>query len=181
VNAATGAVTGPNAGAFLIDNGNASAINIGGTTGTTLNLGRTGQTQALLGNGTVAGTLGVTGATTLTGALTANGAASFTSTVKVGSTGTALTEIRTGTCSIVDTSIPPQNSAATTCTIAGGVQDLLTNGYVIEVSPRTALPGFVVYTVGAPTTTAIVLQWSNPDQNGAHPTGAITFNWFAVR
>ena len=33
-------------------------INIGGTTATTLNLGRTGQTQALLGNVTVAGTSG---------------------------------------------------------------------------------------------------------------------------
>jgi hypothetical protein len=61
VDATTGAVTGPNTGAFVLDNGNASSIDIGGTTATTLNLGRTGQTQALLGNATVAGTLNVAG------------------------------------------------------------------------------------------------------------------------
>jgi len=61
INATTGAITGPNAGAFSIDNGNASAINIGGTTATTVNIGRSDQIQALLGNATVAGTLGVGG------------------------------------------------------------------------------------------------------------------------
>jgi hypothetical protein len=61
VNATTGALTGPNTGSFAIDNGNGSSIDIGGTTATTLNLGRSGQTQALLGNGTVAGTLNVAG------------------------------------------------------------------------------------------------------------------------
>lgn len=40
---------------------------IGGTNITTLNLGRSGQTQALLGNATVAGTLGVAGLTAATG------------------------------------------------------------------------------------------------------------------
>ena len=50
-------ITGPIAGAFTIDNGNPSAINIGGSTAATLNLGKSGQTQALLGNVTVAGTL----------------------------------------------------------------------------------------------------------------------------
>ena len=39
---------------FLLSGVN--AISIGGASATTLNLGRTGQTQALLGNGTVAGT-----------------------------------------------------------------------------------------------------------------------------
>jgi hypothetical protein len=50
-------ITGPIAGAFTIDNGNPSAINIGGSTAATLNLGKSGQIQALLGNVTVAGTL----------------------------------------------------------------------------------------------------------------------------
>lgn len=48
-----------------IDADGAGTLSIGGTDATTLNLGRTGQTQALLGDATVAGTLDVTGTTTL--------------------------------------------------------------------------------------------------------------------
>lgn len=66
-------ITGPASGAFSIDNGNASAINIGGNTLATLNLGRAGQTQALLGNVTIAGTLGVSGAATLSSTLGVTG------------------------------------------------------------------------------------------------------------
>jgi hypothetical protein len=73
-----GALTGPTAANFTIDSGGANTIAIGGTNATTLNLGRSGQTQALLGNGTVAGTFGVTGNTTLSGALTGPTAANFT-------------------------------------------------------------------------------------------------------
>lgn len=69
----SGDILGPTSGVFSIDNSNASAINIGGATATTLNLGRSGQTQALLGNVTVAGTLGVTGATTLSSTLAVTG------------------------------------------------------------------------------------------------------------
>jgi hypothetical protein len=182
-----GTLTGPAAATFTIDSGGVNAINIGGTNATTLNLGKSGQTQALLGNGTVAGTLGVTGATTLTGTLTANAAATFNSTVKVGSTGTALNEVRTGTCSIPGTTVNGFGSGgnpglAITCTIAGGAQDLLTNNYAITVSPRTAIPNYLSYTVSAPTTSNIVLWWINVDAAGTnHTTGAITFNWVAVR
>jgi hypothetical protein len=70
-------LTGPAAAIFYIDNGGANAINIGGTTATTLNLGRTGQIQALLGDGTVAGTLGITGLTTVTGGISGPAAAAL--------------------------------------------------------------------------------------------------------
>ncbi|HUG06626.1 MAG TPA: response regulator [Candidatus Limnocylindria bacterium] len=79
----SGTLTGPAAATFAIDSGGANAISIGGTTATTLNLGRSGQTQALLGNATVAGTLGVTGATTLSSTLGVTGATTLSSTLGV--------------------------------------------------------------------------------------------------
>jgi hypothetical protein len=88
VNATTGAVTGPNTGAFSLDNGNASAINIGGTTATTVNIGRSGQTQALLGNVTVAGT--VTGPAAAAFTIDAGGA----NTIDIG--GTTATTLNLG-------------------------------------------------------------------------------------
>lgn len=48
-----------------IDRESTGALAIGATNATTINIGRSGQTQALLGNATVAGTLGITGATTI--------------------------------------------------------------------------------------------------------------------
>jgi hypothetical protein len=57
----TGGLVGPASAAFLVDSTGLQNINIGGTSGATLNLGRTGQIQALLGNVTVGGTLAVTG------------------------------------------------------------------------------------------------------------------------
>src|SRR5207244_2951404 len=74
-------VTGPSSGSFAIDAGGAIPLNVGGTTATTLNLGRSGQTQALLGNATVAGTFAVTGTSTHTGAAT------FSSTITGPSSG----------------------------------------------------------------------------------------------
>lgn len=53
--------------AYALDVASAGVLNLGTTTATTVNIGRSGQTQALLGNATVAGTLNVTGASTLTG------------------------------------------------------------------------------------------------------------------
>lgn len=55
--------------AYALDAASTGVLNIGTTTATTINIGRSGQTQALLGNATVAGTLSVTGISTLTGNL----------------------------------------------------------------------------------------------------------------
>jgi hypothetical protein len=117
INAGTGAITGPTTAAaqFSIDNGNASAINIGGTTATTLNLGRSGQTQALLGNATVAGTLGVTGNTTLSGTLGVTGATTLSSTLGV-----------TGNTTLGGTLTGP--SAAAFSIDAGGAQNINIGG-----------------------------------------------------
>ena len=90
-------ITGPIAGAFTIDNGNPSAINIGGSTAATLNLGMSGQIQALLGNVTIAGTLGVTGGTTLSSTLGVTGPTTLSSTLGVtGATTLSSTLVVTG-------------------------------------------------------------------------------------
>jgi hypothetical protein len=68
---ATGGVTsGANItvpAAYALDVAATGVLNLGTTTATTINIGRSGQTQALLGNATVAGTLTVTGVSALTG------------------------------------------------------------------------------------------------------------------
>jgi len=72
------------------------------------------------------------------------------------------------------------SSATTTCTITGGSQDLRTNNFAISVTPRSAIPAGITYQVDFPSTTAIIIRWSNV--TGANvSTGAITFNWTAVR
>ena len=58
----TGGIAGPAAAALVIDATGTQTINLGGaSTTTTINIGRATQLAALLGNVTVAGTLGVTG------------------------------------------------------------------------------------------------------------------------
>jgi hypothetical protein len=57
----TGGIAGPAAAALVIDATGAQNIDIGGANATTINIGRATQLAALLGNVTVAGTLGVTG------------------------------------------------------------------------------------------------------------------------
>ncbi|MBI3442636.1 MAG: hypothetical protein HY007_02630 [Candidatus Sungbacteria bacterium] len=72
VTATGGVVSGANVtvpAAYSLDAASTGVLNIGTTTATTINIGRSGQIQALLGNATVAGTLGVTGVTTHTGNL----------------------------------------------------------------------------------------------------------------
>ena len=56
-----GTITGPTSGTFAIDNGSAAPITIGGATATSIDIGRSGQAQNLLGNATVSGNLGVNG------------------------------------------------------------------------------------------------------------------------
>ncbi len=61
--ATSGNITVPAGYAF--DTAAAGVLNIGTSTATTINIGQPSQVVALLGNATVAGTLGVTGATSL--------------------------------------------------------------------------------------------------------------------
>ena len=127
-------ITGPAAGAFSIDNGNAAAINIGGTTATTLNLGRLGQTQALLGNGTVAGTFAVTGATTLSSTLAVTGATTFTGNTTHGGTITgpagAAFAIDSGGVNVNALTIGGANATTLNLGRTGQIQALLGNGTV---------------------------------------------------
>src|SRR5206468_3157759 len=88
----SGTLTGPSSGSFAVDAGGAIPLNLGGTTATTLNLRRTGQTQALLGNATIAGTLQLQSFTA--GALKTN-ATGQVSAVAPGTAGNVLTS--TGT------------------------------------------------------------------------------------
>ncbi|HMC71241.1 MAG TPA: hypothetical protein VKJ07_18945, partial [Mycobacteriales bacterium] len=57
----TGGIAGPAAAALVIDATGAQNITLGGANATTISIGRATQLAALLGNVTVAGTLGVTG------------------------------------------------------------------------------------------------------------------------
>jgi len=233
----TGGIAGPAAAALVIDTTGAQNINIGGTNATTINIGRAAQLQALLGNVTVAGTLGVTGdfsvntnkftvaaatgntvvggtlsgsgatgfgidssanqpltlgtaatttsvtisragqTTTVAGLLTVTGNSTFNGTVKVGSTGTALTEVRTGTCTIPATNIGVGATVQTICTIAGGNQNL--QAYTVSMSPNGAVPASLVWSIDQPSTTALIIRWAST--NGTPNTGALTFRWTAVR
>jgi FlaG/FlaF family flagellin (archaellin) len=114
----------------------------------------------------------VTGNTTLNGTTTANG------TVQVGSTGTPLNEIRTGTCSNPNTQLGESDSADVTCTIAGN-PDL--RNFTISLTPNSAPPRYLSYSVGLTTSTAIVIHWVNIQPGALVNTGAITFKWVAVR
>ncbi|HEX9506613.1 MAG TPA: hypothetical protein VGA62_11485, partial [Acidimicrobiia bacterium] len=137
INSATGAITGPTtaATAFSIDNGNASAINIGGTTATTLNLGRSGQTQALLGNVTVAGTLAVTGNTTHAGSITIGGGTPILKHISVLADGVGSDPAQPN---IVSTAA--QTCANTSVTLAAGTAAV--GDTVIGTPNGTVLPGF---------------------------------------
>jgi hypothetical protein len=233
----TGGIAGPAAAALVIDATGAQNINIGGTSATTINIGRATQLQALLGNVTVAGTLGVTNdfsintnkftvaaatgntvvggtlsgsgaaglaidssvnqplavgtaatttavtisragqTTTVAGLLTVTGNTTFNGTAQVGSTGTALTEIRTGTCSIPATNVAVGGTVQTICTITGGNQNL--QAYTVSMSPNGAVPANLVWSIDQPSATALIIRWASA--NGTPSTGALTFRWTAVR
>jgi hypothetical protein len=150
-------ITGPASGAFSIDNGNGSAINIGGTTATTLNLGRSGQTQALLGNTTVAGTLNVSGVTTATGGL------------KISSTGATIL------AHLSQTYTPNPNFGSVAYGACADLSQTLTGaalGDQVVVSANrsytagTTLSGFVSIA------NTVVLRWCNLNGAAVDPDGA---------
>jgi hypothetical protein len=240
----TGGIAGPAAAALVIDAAATQNINIGGTNTATVNIGRSGQLQALLGNVTVAGTLGVTGnfsvntnkftvtaatgntliggtltgsgatgfaidssvnqpltvgtaATTtsvtisragqtttvaglltVTGNTTLNGTTTANGTVRIGSTGTPLNEIRTGTCTIVNTAVAGLATVTTPCTIVGGNQDL--TAYTVSVIPTTTPPAGLVWTSDTPSATQIQIRWASATAAMINTT-ALTFRWTAVR
>lgn len=81
-----------------------SALNVGTTTQTgTVNIGRTGQAAAVLGNATIAGTLGVTGNTTLAvlgaGATTVNSLTCTTTATITGTLGAGASTLASLVCS----------------------------------------------------------------------------------
>jgi len=105
-----GTITGPAAGVFTIDNGNASAINIGGGTAAPVNLSQAGQTTAIKGAATIAQTLGVTGDLTV-------GSNKFVVTATTGNTAIAGdVNVNSGKFS---------TAAATGNTIVGGTLSIL--------------------------------------------------------
>ena len=155
-----GALTGSNATAFLIDSSATLPLKLGtASTTTSVTISRSGQT------------------TTVAGLLVVTGSATFNGTVQVGSTGTALTEIRTGTCSVANTSITKNATTVTACTIIGTPN---LQAFTIFVSPQSAPPTGISWTVDFPSTTAINIRWDNPGAANINST-AITFNWTAVR
>jgi hypothetical protein len=58
--------------------------------------------------------------------------------------------------------------------------DLATNNFQVTISPQTTVPTALVYSVGDVTTTNIVIIWANATAAN-QATGALTFNWVAVR
>jgi hypothetical protein len=239
-----GGISGPAAAALVIDAAAAQNINIGGTNAVTVNIGRLGQLQALLGNVTVGGTLGVTGnfsvntnkftvaaatgntliggtltgsgatgfaidssvnqplqvgtaATTtsvtisragqtttvaglltVTGNTTLNGTTTANGTVQIGSTGTPLNEIRTGTCTVLATAIAGLTSQNTPCMIVGGPQDL--TAFTVTVIPTTTPPTGLVWNTDLSTTALIQIRWASAAGTTINTT-ALTFRWTAVR
>jgi hypothetical protein len=234
----TGGIAGPAAAALVIDATGAQNVTIGGTNATTISIGRAGQLQALLGNVTVAGTLGVTGnfsintnkftvnagtgdtlvggtltgsgatgfaidssvnqpltvgtaatttsvtisragqTTTVAGLLTVTGNTTLNGTVRVGSTGTPLNEIRTGTCTVANTTIVGLTSVTTPCTIVGGNQDL--TAYTVTVIPTTTPPTGLVWSTDVPSATQIQIRWASAAGANIN-SGNLTFRWTAVR
>jgi hypothetical protein len=227
-----GGIAGPTAAALIIDATGAQNITIGGTSATTLNLGRIGQLQALLGNVTVAGTLGVTGDlavntsrftvaaatgnTVIGGTLVGSNAGGFlidasgsqpisigttagtsgvtisrsgqlttvagnaqvSGTFKLSATGTALTEMRSGTCTIANTSIAGLSTVVTPCTIVGGAQDL--SAFAVSVTPTSTPPAGLLWSLDTPSATQIQIRWG-PATATTISTGILTFRWSAVR
>ena len=96
----------------------------------------------------------------------------------VASTGTALTEMRTGTCTIPATAVAAGATVKTTCTIVGGTQNL--QAYTVSLIPSSGTPANnLLWSVDQPSTTAIIIRWASVA--GTPNTGALTFRWFAVR
>jgi hypothetical protein len=168
-----GTLTGPAAATFTIDSGGANAINIGGVNGTTLNLGRSGQAQALLGNGTVAGSLGVTGATTLSSTLAVNNLTTATGGIKMGGAGTTILAHYSVTASLSFGTITPglcstlpitvTNAAvgdtvlATPAGVAGGAETLPTPWQAWVSASNTVSVRLCNYSVG--NVTAAIENW----------------------
>ena len=144
------------------------ALGIGTATGTTLTLGRTGQTQALAGNATVAGTLGVTG---IADVATIDRAG----TIGIGTTsGTTVTVGRSGQT----LAIPGAIASADIAVIdrAGTIGIGTTSGTTITIG-RTgqtlSLPGTVSMSVDA-TTATVGSNWSATANSVRRTAGVVT-------
>jgi hypothetical protein len=147
-----GSLTGNNATGFLIDASGTQPISIGtgaGTSGVTLS--RSGQLTTVAGNAQVNGTF------------------------QLASTGSALTEMRTGTCSIAATAVAALASVKTNCPVA---QDL--SAYTVSIVPTTTPANGLLWQVDTSVNPNIVIRWSTITGAGGN-TGALTFRWFAVR
>src|SRR3989344_355563 len=181
---AGGTITVP--AAYSLDTAAAGRLNIGTTTATSITIGRSGQTAALLGDSTVAGTLGVTGATTL---------ASTTATeFKVGQVGTSLTRVVAGYCvtasaSIAAATFPAStgNFATTTstflsCTPSGGASVLSGTGDRVFVSATSSLPSYVLIQSASSTAGNLIsVQVVNTSTSTPVAATIYAFNFFAFQ
>jgi hypothetical protein len=152
-----GTITGPASAAFTIDSGGANVINLGGANATTLNLGRSAQTQALLGNATVAGTL------TSTGQINANG------NLRIGATGTPILLHLSQTYALNFASLGQNScvdSAASTLTGAA-------LGDTVEVNVNAAWQANLSLSAYVSAANTVKVRWCNVDQAGSpDPDGA---------
>lgn len=159
---------------YSIDASSSGVLNIGTTTATTINIGRSGQVAALAGNATVAGTLGVTGATTL---------ASTTATgMKVGQLGTRMTQIVSGYCVTAAAAITASTTTMLTCTPSAGASLLGATDRVM-VMATSSLPGRV-YLSSASSTAAGTIQvnaYNTAIDAGTVGSAIYAFNFWAFR
>jgi len=135
-------------------------LNIGTTTATTINIGRSGQVVAQLGNSTVAGTLGVTGATTLSSTLGVTGVTTLTyaSSTALTVSGTAFGgKLLVGTSTPSDANITAEFYKTGTSTISIDTNST-DKGSCIKLKNSagttvycTVLPGGTTFTCGTDT------------------------------
>ncbi|MBI4224756.1 MAG: hypothetical protein HY617_00320 [Candidatus Sungbacteria bacterium] len=200
VTATGGVASGANVtvpAAYALDVASAGVLNIGTTTATTINIGRSGQVTALAGNATIAGTLGVTGASTLTG---------LTSMIQASSTrfsvfdtayfgGTATSSFTSGGVLTLQNGETISNATDGTVTITAATTTLsargiFTTGYVSQAS-STVVGDLTVTGTFSPTQTtattfavgggygdtgATIAATGNIDTNGILSLTGGTFN-----
>lgn len=186
---------------YSLDTAAAGVLNLGTTTATTVNIGGTQATIKVLGNlqipanysidtaaaGTLnigtttanAITIGKSGVTTNNPGLSTMTNASTTLLSIGGSTGSTLSTVQAGYCSLVAVTVTATSTAYTTCTGAGTVD----NTYRVFTQATSSMPSGLLLDAASTTATAgtLSLRVNNANAGANTSTGSISINFWAFK
>lgn len=122
------------------------------------------------------GTLSVTGAATLSSTLAVTGASTLTGGATIGSSGTAITQVLFGTCTVTFGSITASTTAISTCTATG-----VSTSDKVFVQPYITDNG--IFMVSASSTAADTIQVAvhNVGYTGAINPSDNLWRWMAIQ